>query len=106
MMRLKKDDKVMVIAGKDKGKTGKVKMVLHEKNRVIVEKLNLVKRHTRPGMDQTQGGIIEKEASIHRSNVMLYCEKCSEPVRCGVRQLNDNTKARYCKKCEELFDKQ
>ena len=105
MMRLKKDDKVMVIAGKDKGKTGKIKRVLHDKNRVIVEKLNLVKRHTRAGMDQTQGGIIEKEASIHRSNVMLYCEKCSRPVRVGVRQMKDDTKVRYCRKCEELFDK-
>ncbi len=105
MMRLKKNDKVMVIAGKDKGKTGKIRKILHDKNRVIVEKLNLVKRHTRAGLDQTQGGIIEKEASIHCSNVMLYCEKCNRPVRVGVRRLKDNSKARYCRKCEELFDK-
>lgn len=105
MMGLKKDDKVMVIGGKDKGKSGKVKKVLHAKNRVLVEKLNLVKRHTRPGMDQAQGGIIEKEASIHRSNVMLYCDKCEKPVRSGVRQMSDKSNARFCKKCGELFDK-
>jgi large subunit ribosomal protein L24 len=56
-------------------------------------------------MDQTQGGIIEKESSIHRSNVMLFCEKCDKPVRYGVRTMEDNSKVRYCKKCEELFDK-
>lgn len=105
MMRLKKNDQVMVIAGKDKGKSGKVKKVLHDKNRVLVEKLNLVKRHTRPGMDQTQGGIIEKEASIHRSNVMLYCDKCQKPVRSGVKSMADRSNARFCKKCGELFDK-
>ncbi len=105
MMGLKKDDKVMVIGGKDKGKSGKIKQVLHARNRVVVEKLNLVKRHTKPGMDQTQGGIIEKESSIHRSNVMLFCEKCDKPVRYGVRTMEDNSKVRYCKKCEELFDK-
>ena len=105
MMRLKKDDKVMVIGGKDKGKSGKIKRVIHAKDRVIVEKLNLVKRHTKPGMDQTQGGIIEKEASIHRSNVMLYCDKCDKAVKSGVKKMSDNSSARYCKLCEELFDK-
>lgn len=105
MVQLKKDDKVMVIGGKDKGKSGKIKKIIHAKNRVVVEKLNLVKRHTKPGVDQTQGGIIEKEASMHRSNVMLYCEKCEKAVRSGVRKMSDNSNARYCKKCDELFDK-
>ncbi|MBN2808647.1 MAG: 50S ribosomal protein L24 [Deltaproteobacteria bacterium] len=104
-MRLKKDDKVMVIGGKDKGKSGKIKKVIQSKDRVVVEKLNMVKRHTKPGMDQTQGGIIEKEASIHLSNVMLYCEKCAKAVRNGVRKMSDNSNVRYCKQCEELFDK-
>jgi len=105
MLQLKKDDKVMVIGGKDKGKSGKIKRVIHAKERVVVEKLNLVKKHTKPGMDQTQGGIIEKEASIHRSNVMLFCDKCDKPVRSGVRKMGDNRTVRYCKQCEELFDK-
>ncbi|MBW1645387.1 MAG: 50S ribosomal protein L24 [Deltaproteobacteria bacterium] len=102
--RIRKGDKVMVIAGKDREKSGKVKKVDFEKNRVIVEKLNMIKRHTRPGMG-TQGGILEKEASIHLSNVMLFCDKCDKPVRVGFKILADKSKVRVCKSCDELLDK-
>ncbi|MBN2333658.1 MAG: 50S ribosomal protein L24 [Deltaproteobacteria bacterium] len=102
--RIKKGDKVMVIAGKDKEKSGKVKKVDFEKQRVIVEKLNIIKRHTKPGMG-TQGGILEKEASIHLSNVMMFCDKCDKPVRIGFKTLTDKSKVRFCKSCNELLDK-
>ncbi|MCK4379082.1 MAG: 50S ribosomal protein L24 [Deltaproteobacteria bacterium] len=102
--RVKKGDKVMVIAGKDKEKSGKIKKVDFEKKRVVVEKLNMIKRHTKPGMG-TQGGILEKEASIHLSNVMPICSKCDKPVRVGYKVLADQSKVRVCKRCDELLDK-
>jgi large subunit ribosomal protein L24 len=71
---------------------------------VIVEKLNMVKRHTRPGRQTTQGGIVEKESPIRLSNLMLVCSKCAEPTRIGRRILEDGTKVRVCKKCDELID--
>lgn len=90
---IRKGDKVMVIAGKDKGKTGKVLNVLPGGERAIVEKLNMVKRHTRPNQQQRQGGIIEKEISIHISNLMPYCEKTQKPSR--VRHAVDNKGKKY-----------
>lgn len=100
---IKKNDKVIVLSGKEKGKIGSILKVDTEKNRVIVEKVNMVKRHSKPSAKAAQGGIIEKEASIHISNLMIVCPKCAEPSRVGKRVLEDNTKVRFCKKCNELL---
>ncbi|MGE0680473.1 MAG: 50S ribosomal protein L24 [Candidatus Binatia bacterium] len=105
LARIKKNDTVMIITGKERGKVGKVLRVLPQENRVIVERLNLVKRHMKPRGPQSPGGIVEKEAPIHLSNIMPMCEKCNAPVRVGVRRLDDNTKSRLCRRCGELLDK-
>ncbi|OPY78503.1 MAG: 50S ribosomal protein L24 [Syntrophorhabdus sp. PtaU1.Bin058] len=101
---VKKNDLVMVTNGKDKGKTGKVLRIIKKKDRLIVEKVNMVKRHVKPSQ-KSKGGIMEKESPIHLSNVMLYCEKCAKPVKAGKRILEDGKKIRFCKKCEEVLDK-
>lgn len=101
---IKKDDKVKVIAGKEKGKMGKVLKVLRDKDRVIIENVNFVKRHTKPGGQTRQGGIIEKEAPIHWSNVMLMCNKCINPVRIKMQRLDDGRMVRVCRKCGEIID--
>lgn len=101
---LKKNDKVIVTSGKEKGKIGSILKLDALKGRVIVEKVNMVKRHTRPGGANAQGGIIEKEAPIHLSNLMLVCGKCAEPTRIGKQILEDGSKVRICKKCGELLD--
>ncbi len=101
---IKKNDKVVVLTGREKGKIGTVLKVEVRKDRAIVEKINTVKRHAKPGGKRQQGGIIEKEAPIHVSNLMLVCSKCAEPSRSGRRILEDGTKARVCKKCGELLD--
>lgn len=101
---IRKDDKVIVRKGKEKGRIGTVLKVDAEKTRAIVEKVNVVKRHTRPGGKSAKGGIIEKEASIHISNLMLVCNKCAEPTRIEKRQLEDGSRIRACKKCGELLD--
>jgi large subunit ribosomal protein L24 len=103
-IHLKKDDKVKVIAGKDKGKVGKVLKVNGKKNRVLVENINVVKRHTKPNAQNRQGGILESEAPIHWSNVMLMCNKCIEPVRVKTKTLDDGKKVRICRKCSEIID--
>jgi large subunit ribosomal protein L24 len=102
--QLKKDDKVKVIAGKDKGKIGKVLKVDRKKNRLLVENINNVKRHVRPNAQNRQGGIIEREAPIHWSNVMLMCNKCISPVRVKMKLLEDGSKIRVCRKCDEVID--
>lgn len=102
---VKKDDMVKIIAGKEKGKTGKVLRVFPAKSRVVVEGLNVIKRHTRPSQINPEGGIVEKEAPLSISNVMLVCGSCSEPARTGMRKLEDGSKARYCKKCDASVDK-
>ena len=101
---IKKNDVVKVIAGKDKGKIGKVKAVNRKKNRVIVENINIIKRHTRPSPQNRQGGIVETEAPINWSNVMLMCNKCTKPVRIKIKTLEDGKKARVCRKCSEIMD--
>lgn len=101
---IKKNDKVLVLVGKERGKIGTVLNVDTEKARVVVEKVNMVKRHTRAGGQSAQGGIIEKEAPVHISNIMLVCNKCAEPSRIGKRILDDGSKVRVCKKCGELLD--
>lgn len=103
-LHVKKGDTVAVIAGKDKSKTGKIKMIVPKKNGVIVEGLNIVKRHTRARGNEA-GGIVEKEAPINISNVMLYCNTCKKPVRTRVNLLEDGAKTRICVKCGESFDK-
>lgn len=102
--RLKKDDKVKIIAGKDSGKIGKILKIHRKKERVLVENINIVKRHQRPTAANRQGGIIESEAPIHWSNVMLMCNKCMKPVRISMKRLEDGKKVRFCNKCEELID--
>ena len=102
---IKKNDLVMVTNGREKGKSGRVLKVLPEKERVIIEKINFIKRHSRPHGQQKRGGILEKEAPLHISNVMLLCEKCNKPVRIGHRRHEGVKKARFCKKCGEIFDK-
>ena len=103
-LNIKKNDTVKVIAGKEKGKTGRVYRVLPAEERVMVEKLNLIKRHTRPTAANRQGGIIEKEAPLHVSNVMLVCPKCSKPTRVA-HGFEGDKKVRVCKKCGGPMDK-
>lgn len=100
---IKKNDMVKVITGKDKGKSGKVMRLIPKKDRVIVEKINMVKRHMKPSQQTRQGGILDKESPIHISNLMLICSKCTDPTRVGYKTLDDK-KVRYCKKCEEVID--
>ncbi|CAA7600152.1 ribosomal protein uL24 [Acididesulfobacillus acetoxydans] len=97
-MHVRKGDTVMVITGKDVGRKGKVLQVLPKKGRVIVEKVNIVKRHTRPSQSLPQGGIVEKEAPIASSNVMLYCPECNSVTRLRVK-MTDSGKVRVCTKC-------
>jgi large subunit ribosomal protein L24 len=104
-LHVKKDDMVKIIAGKDQGKTGKVLRVFPAKGRVVVESINIVKRHTRPNQLNPEGGIIEKEAPLSISNVMLVCGSCNQATRTGIRVLEDGSKSRYCKKCNESVDK-
>lgn len=101
---VKKGDTVSVIAGKDKSKTGKVIRILPKKDSVLVEGLNIIKRHTRARGNEP-GGIIEKESPLHVSNVMLHCDKCKKPVRSKMNVLEDGKKVRVCIKCGDSFDK-
>jgi large subunit ribosomal protein L24 len=103
--RVKKNDMVMVIVGKERGKVGKVLRILPEENRALVERLNVVKRHIRPRGPQSPGGIVEKEAPLHLSNLMPMCERCNAPVRVGHRFLEDRTKIRTCRRCGQALDK-
>ncbi|MBE3591296.1 MAG: 50S ribosomal protein L24 [Firmicutes bacterium] len=105
-MTVRKGDTVVVISGKDRGKRGKVLRVLPREERVVVEGVNIVKRHTKPNPPKVmQGGIIEQEAPIHRSNVMVVCRSCGEPTRVGKAILEDGTRARKCRKCGEILDR-
>lgn len=102
--RLRKDDRVLVIAGRERGKTGKVLRVLPARQRVLVEGLNLVKRHQKPRGIQQQGGIIEKEAPLHLSNVMPLCARCNKPTRVRRRRLADGQGTRICGRCNEPLE--
>ena len=105
-IRLKKNDMVYVRKGKDKGKTGKVLMIMPETNRVIVEKINYVKEFIRPDRSKNvQGGIMDKEAPIQVSNVLLFCASCEQGVRSKVRTLEDGTRVRSCAKCGTSLEK-
>ncbi|MEO6025864.1 MAG: 50S ribosomal protein L24 [Candidatus Binatia bacterium] len=104
--RIRKNDTVMVITGREKGKTGKVLRVVREDNRVVIERLHMVKRHQKPRGQQGQGGgIIEKEASIDLSNVMIMCDRCNAPARLGAKRLDDGSAVRMCRRCGEAIDK-
>lgn len=103
-MKIKKDDTVVVIAGKDRGKKGKVHQSFHKEGRLVVEGINIVKRHTKPRGTVRQAGIIEHEAKLHVSNVMLLCPKCNHPVRLGSHILEDGNRVRVCRRCQEVID--
>lgn len=102
---VKKDDFVKVIAGKDRGKQGRVLRVFPKEGALMVERINMVKRHTRPTRQMQQGGIVEREGKLHISNVMLICSKCERGVRVGHRILEDQRKVRTCRRCGEILDK-
>lgn len=102
---IRKDDTVMVITGKDAGKTGKVIQVLPTKGRVVVDGVNVVKRHTKPTQKSPQGGIVDKPAAIDLSNVMLYCGKCKKVTRIQMKSQDNGKNTRVCKHCGEVFDK-
>ena len=103
-MKIRKDDNVLVIAGKDKGKKGKVRFARPEDQRLIVEGINFVKKHSRARGRVRQAGVIELEAPIHVSSVMLLCNKCNRPTRVGSRFLEDGKKVRVCRSCNEVID--
>jgi large subunit ribosomal protein L24 len=102
-MKIKKNDTVKVTAGNSKGLVGKVLKVYPDTNRIIVEKVNLIKRHTRKTSQADKGGIIEKEAPIAISNVVLICPKCNKPTKTSAAKLSDGRKVRRCKKCNETL---
>jgi large subunit ribosomal protein L24 len=103
-MRIRKDDTVVIIAGKDRGKKGKVRRAFPDEDRVIVEGLNMIKRHSRARRATRQAGIIELEAPIRVSDVMLICNKCGNPARVNFRFLDDGKKVRICNSCREVID--
>jgi large subunit ribosomal protein L24 len=104
-MRIAKNDIIEVIAGNDRGKRGKVLKVFPDTNRLLVEGVNFVHRHTRPTKQGGQGGIIEKEAPLNASNVLLVCSKCNSGVRVRTQVLTDNSKSRVCTKCGEMIER-
>jgi large subunit ribosomal protein L24 len=101
--KIKKNDVVYVLTGKDRGKTGKVFSVMPERGRALVEGVNYVKKHARKTKQDQQGGIIQKESAIHLSNLALFCKTCNKPTRVGINVLADGTKSRFCKRCKEVF---
>jgi large subunit ribosomal protein L24 len=105
MSVIKKNDKVKVLSGREKGRQGKVLKIFTEKGTALVERTNMVKRHTKPGGKAgQQGGIIEKEAPLRLCKLMVVCPKCSKPGRVGIRVLDSGDRVRYCKKCSEQID--
>ena len=103
---IRRNDNVVVIAGRDRGKRGRVLRVMAGRAPLIVEGVNMVKRHTRPNPQRNiKGGIVEREASLHASNVQLVCPECGKMTRVGHRILNDGRKVRICRKCEGVVDK-
>jgi large subunit ribosomal protein L24 len=105
MSHVRRGDTVAVIAGRERGKRGKVLRVLPEAGRVLVEKINMMKKHQRPTQKVRQGGIIEREAALSLSNVLLVCARCDKPSRAGTKVLGDGRKVRVCRRCGETIDK-
>jgi len=103
-MKIRKNDAVLVIAGKDKGKKGKVRFAYPKDDRIIVEGINFIKKHSRARGQVRQAGIIELEAPITVANVMLLCNKCNKPTKVGFRFLEDGRKVRTCRVCQEVID--
>ncbi len=103
-MKIKKDDTVLIIKGKDRGKKGKVRFSHPKKNKVIVEGINFIKKHSKARGAARQAGIIDLEAPVHISNVMLVCNKCNKPSRIGFRKLEDGRRVRFCRSCDEVID--
>lgn len=103
-MNIRKNDNVLVVTGKDKGKKGRVRFAYPKKNRVLIEGVNLIKMHSRARAQMRQAGIIEREAPIDVSNVMFVCNRCNKPVRLGFRMLADGRKTRVCRSCGEVVD--
>ena len=103
---IRRNDNVVVTAGRDRGKQGRVLKVVPDRNRVVVEGVNIIKRHTKPNPSrQIQGGLVEREAALHASNVQIVCPECGKPTRVGRRLLGDGRKVRICRKCEGVVDK-
>jgi large subunit ribosomal protein L24 len=103
MAKVRREDTVLVITGRARGKTGVVRQVLPREGRVVVAGVNVVKRHMRPRADRP-GGIIEREAPLHISNVMVVCKSCSKPTRVALRFRDDGRKVRYCRQCNQALD--
>ena len=103
MRKIKKSDIVYVLAGRDKGKSGKVFMVFPDRNRALVEGINYVKKHARKTKQDQQGGIVQKESTINISNLALLCKTCNKPSRFGINVLADGTRSRFCKRCKEVI---
>ena len=102
--RMRKNDTVEVIAGRDKGKRGKVTRVIPQEERVVIDGVNIRKKHVRPRRPGEQGGIVEFPASLHVSNVAVVCAKCGKPTRVGFRFLETGDKVRFCKHCDEVIE--
>ena len=103
-MKIRKNDTVLVIAGKDKGKKGKVRFAYPKDERILVEGINFIKRHSKARKQARQAGIIDLEAPVHVSDVMLLCDKCNHPTSIGFRFLEDGKKVRICRSCKEVID--
>jgi large subunit ribosomal protein L24 len=103
-LHIRKNDIVKIMAGKEKGKIGRVLKVDREKGRVFIEKVNMVKRHVKPGKTHPQGGIVEKEAPLAYSNVLVMCDKCNKPSRIAMRVDESGEKHRTCKRCGDIFE--
>ena len=103
-MKIRKNDNVVITAGKDKGKKGKVRRAFPKEGKLVVEGVNMIKRHSRARRAARQSGIIELEAPLHASNVMLLCNKCGKPTRIGFRYLDDSRRVRVCRSCQEVID--
>ncbi len=103
MLRIRKNDIVMVTSGKDKGKTGKVLSVSKDTSRILVEGINRMKKHMRRTQENQKGGVVEIERPLSFSNVMFYCKNCNRPVKIGFSNSKDNTKVRFCKRCKQTL---
>jgi large subunit ribosomal protein L24 len=102
--KVRKNDTVQVLAGRDRGKQGKIMRVLTKEDRVVIEGVNIRKRHTKPRRQGEQAGIVEFPAPLHVSNVAVVCAKCGKPTRVGFRSLADSKKVRFCKRCDEVIE--
>ncbi|KJR43195.1 Ribosomal protein L24 [Candidatus Magnetoovum chiemensis] len=103
-LSIKKEDNVLILSGKEKGKKGRVLRIVSEKGKIIIEKINIIKKHMKPNKQNAQGGIIEKEGPINFSKIMLLCPRCGKPTKIANKKLDTGKKVRVCKKCKEVMD--